>query len=91
MTRMKYKKMVKAAAVGLAMATVFSTTNAMAASVKRVEGHDRFNTARNVAEDIFNDSENVILVNGEGYADAVSATPLAKKLNRLTLNGYNTG
>ncbi len=81
MTRMKYKKMVKAAAVGLAMATVFSTTNAMAASVKRVEGHDRFNTARNVAEDIFNDSENVILVNGEGYADAVSATPLAKKLN----------
>lgn len=81
MTHIKHKRMVKTAAVGLAMATVFSTTNVMAASVKRVGGQDRFNTARSVAEDIFSDSKNVILVNGEGYADAVSATPLAKQLD----------
>lgn len=81
MTQIKYKKMMKTAAIGLAMATILSTSNVMAASVNRVGGQDRFTTASSVAVNVFGNSENVVLVNGEGYADAVSATPLAKKLS----------
>lgn len=54
-----------------------------AATVKRTDGGDggRIGTANQVALDLFNKCNNVILVNGYGYADAVSATPLAKQLD----------
>lgn len=52
-----------------------------AASVERMYGQDRFITAQNVALQAFGKAENVILVNGLGYADAVSAAPLAKILD----------
>ena len=42
---------------------------------------DRIGTADQVALDLFKSAQNVVLVNGYGYADAVSATPLAKQLN----------
>lgn len=81
MVQKKYNKTVKAVAMGLFLATALNTTSAFAASVNRVGGKDRYSTARDVAENIFNNCENVVLVSGEGYADAVSATPLATKLN----------
>lgn len=50
------------------------------AEVNRMPGLNRFITAQNVAKQSFGTAENVILVNGLGYADAVSAAPLAKIL-----------
>lgn len=81
MIQKKYGKMVKTAAMGLVLATILNAGNVFAASVNRVGGDDRYSTARSVAESMFSNSENVVLVSGEGYADAVSATPLATKLN----------
>ncbi|WP_147565793.1 cell wall-binding repeat-containing protein [Clostridium tyrobutyricum] len=51
-------------------------------NVSRVDGATRIATADNLAEKQFASSktDNVVLVNGYGYADAVSATPLAKLL-----------
>lgn len=51
-------------------------------NVSRVAGATRIATADNLAEKQFASSktDNVVLVNGYGYADAVSATPLAKLL-----------
>lgn len=50
------------------------------AEINRMPGINRFITAQNVAKQSFGTAENVILVNGLGYADAVSAAPLAKIL-----------
>lgn len=50
-------------------------------NINRIGGSDRIGTADQVALDLFGTSQNVVLVNGYGYADAVSATPLAKQLN----------
>ena len=50
------------------------------AEVVRMSGANRFITAQNVAKQSFGQTGNVILVNGLGYADAVSAAPLAKIL-----------
>lgn len=79
--RKKYFKFLGAMALSMIIATTTSTGVAKAATLDRLGGQDRYNTARQVAEGVFSQSQNVILVNGQGYADAVSATPLAKKLN----------
>ncbi|NME96237.1 cell wall-binding repeat-containing protein [Clostridium cochlearium] len=50
------------------------------AEVVRMSGANRFITAQNVAKQSFGQTGNIILVNGLGYADAVSAAPLAKIL-----------
>ncbi|KZL90184.1 cell wall-binding repeat-containing protein [Clostridium magnum] len=67
----------------LVLSTVLSTANVQAATVNRVDGGagGRIGTANKVATDLFGTATNVVLVNGYGYADAVSATPLAKQLN----------
>jgi len=67
----------------LVLSTVLSVANVQAATVNRVDGGTggRIGTANKVATDLFGTATNVILVNGYGYADAVSATPLAKQLN----------
>lgn len=49
--------------------------------VTRISGPDRYSTAAQVALKNWTNSNNVVLVSGEGYADAVSASALAKKLN----------
>lgn len=67
----------------LVLSTVLSTVNVQAAAVTRIDGGagGRIGTANKVATDLFGTASNVVLVNGYGYADAVSATPLAKQLN----------
>jgi len=54
---------------------------AAAGKVTRTSGSDRYATAASVATANWTTSDNVVLVSGEGYADAVSATALAKQLN----------
>lgn len=77
----------------LVLSTVLSTANVQAATVNRVDGGagGRIGTANKVATDLFGTATNVVLVNGYGYADAVSATPLAKQLNApILLTGGKT-
>jgi hypothetical protein len=52
-----------------------------AATVERAQGNNREQTANALALKSFTKADNVILVYGYDYADAVSATPLAKQLN----------
>ncbi|WP_097027929.1 cell wall-binding repeat-containing protein [Clostridium peptidivorans] len=70
---------------GLIISTSFNFLGVKAASVVRVGGSNRYLTAQDLAKQTFGTSTNVILVNGEGFADAVSATPLAKQLNAPVL------
>jgi len=75
-------------AFALAIATLstnISLSTARAASgageVTRTSGSDRYQTASQVAVTNWTTSDNVVLVSGEGYADAISASVLAKKLD----------
>lgn len=77
----------------LVLSTVLGTTSVQAATVSRIDGGTggRIGTANKVATDLFGTASNVVLVNGYGYADAVSATPLAKQLNApILLTGGKT-
>ncbi len=65
----------------LTIALSTSLVNAAAGKVTRTSGIDRYATAAQVAKSNWTTSDNIVLVSGEGYADAVSATALAKKLN----------
>ncbi len=73
------------------MAIGISFTNVQAASIKRMNGSNRIDTANKTAKEIFQKSEAVILVNGTGYADAVSSAPLSKLLNAPILLTENKG
>ncbi|MCH3965031.1 MAG: cell wall-binding repeat-containing protein [Clostridium sp.] len=52
-----------------------------AGSVTSVEGADSYETAALAATSNWTDSENVLLVSGEGYADALSSVALSKQLD----------
>lgn len=79
------KKRNKALASATVLSLVLTSVGGMnvqaAAEVTRVQGANREATAMEVAKQAFGTAETVVLVNGYGYADAVSATPLAKALN----------
>lgn len=77
------KKFLSSVLTALVIAVTLSTASVQAAAtVSRTDGGSggRIGTANKVAADLFGKAKNVILVNGYGYADAVSATPLAKLL-----------
>jgi putative cell wall-binding protein len=71
------------ALMSLVLTTALSTApvHAAAGQVTRTSGADRYATAAQVATSNWTTSDNVVLVSGEGYADAVSGSALAKKLN----------
>src|SRR3712207_5124915 len=76
------KSCISSIALTVMLVSVVSGSKVSAASeVVRMPGTNRFATASNVAYQTFGKCDNVILVNGLGYADAVSAAPLAKILN----------
>lgn len=81
------KKGTKALASATLMSLVLTTAlsagpvKAAAGQAERIGAADRYATAAQVATKNWTTSENVVLVSGEGYADAVSASALAKKLN----------
>ncbi|WP_333861767.1 cell wall-binding repeat-containing protein [Clostridium sp.] len=63
--------------------------------ITRIGGQDRYGTAAKGALSNWSNTDNVVLVSGEGYADAISASVLAKKLdapilltNSKSLNPY---
>ncbi|EPY2273626.1 cell wall-binding repeat-containing protein [Clostridium sporogenes] len=77
------RALASATVVGLVLSTV-ATGNVKAApgDVTRIGGADLYETASNVAKANWKDgAENVVLVSGEGYADSLSASVLATKLN----------
>jgi putative cell wall-binding protein len=81
------KKTTKALASTALMSLVLTTAlsagpvKAAAGQVTRIGEIDRYATAAKVATTNWTTSDDVVLVSGEGYADAVSASALAKKLN----------
>jgi putative cell wall-binding protein len=57
-------------------------------NVTRIGGADRYETAAKVADAGWTSSSYAIVANGEGYADALCATPLAKAKNAPILLTY---
>ncbi|AKN33454.1 amidase [Clostridium carboxidivorans P7] len=77
------KKFLSSMLTALVITVTLSAVSVQAAAtVSRTDGGSggRIGTANKVAADLFGKAKNVILVNGYGYPDAVSATPLAKLL-----------
>ncbi|RMC92359.1 cell wall-binding repeat-containing protein [Clostridium autoethanogenum] len=83
MSKKSTKALASATLMSLVLTTALSAGPVKAAQgpVTRVSGGDRYATAAKVATTNWTTSDNVVLVSGEGYADAVSASALAKKLN----------
>lgn len=66
----------------LTQVLAFTPVKASTGKVTRTSGLDRYATAAQVAKDNWpSGTRDVILVTGEGYADAVSSSVLAKTLN----------
>ncbi|UZQ50380.1 cell wall-binding repeat-containing protein [Clostridium kluyveri] len=83
---MKSKKLVSLVLLaGLAASvlgnSINSTVKAEENRVTRIGGQDRYDTAAKGALSNWSNTDNVVLVSGEGYADAISASVLAKKLD----------
>lgn len=57
------------------------TIEAKDSTKQRIYGENRYETAARISEYGWKNSDYVILASGEGFADALSATPLAKKYN----------
>ncbi|MBC2581580.1 cell wall-binding repeat-containing protein [Clostridium sp. DJ247] len=79
----KKRRFLSSMLTALVVSIALGATSVQAATVTRTDGGagGRIGTANKVAIDLFGNAANVVLVNGYGYADAVSATPLAKLLN----------
>lgn len=95
---MKNKKLLSLVLLASLSTTILgsgiNSTHASASSlvqVTRISGKDRYETAANAAKANWTDgSDNVVIVNGKSYADAVSASTLAKKLDApILLTGNN--
>ncbi|NFB18517.1 cell wall-binding repeat-containing protein [Clostridium botulinum] len=77
------RALASATAIGIVL-TMLPSGNVKAApgDVNKMPGKDRYETAANVATANWKEgAENVIISSGEGYADSLSASVLAKKLN----------
>lgn len=83
MSKKGTKALASATLMSLVLTTALSAGPVKAAqgSVTRVGAADRYATAAQVATTNWTTSDNVVLVSGEGYADAVSASALAKNLD----------
>ncbi len=55
--------------------------NTYAINTKKLTGYDRYETATKVSQSSFDKSDNVVIVNSQGQADALAATPFAKLKN----------
>ncbi|AWI03543.1 cell wall-binding repeat-containing protein [Clostridium drakei] len=83
MIRKVFKYCVYAEVISLfiLMALLGNPVKAEVGKVTRISGADRYITAAQVATTNWENSDNVVLVSGKGYADAVSGSALAEKLN----------
>ncbi|AKN33842.1 cell wall-binding protein [Clostridium carboxidivorans P7] len=64
---------------GVVSSHIENTLESMGISVKRIWGQDRYETSINVAKEL-GSSKGMFVVNGEHYEDALSAAPIADKL-----------
>lgn len=62
-----------------------ATVSAASASMNKIEGEDVYKMAVSAAESNWTSSEDVILVSGESYSDAISAVVLSKQLDAPVL------
>ncbi len=74
----KNKKVLSIITATLVMVLGISFTNVQAAAIKRMNGSNRIDTANKTAKEIFKKAPAVVLVNGNGYPDAVTAAPFSK-------------
>lgn len=80
---MKLKKLlVYSFIIAFIMAFLMQILKVQAAPVQvRIGGIDRYDTAIKISQSNFLKSDYIVLVQGEDFADALSASPLAKKYN----------
>ncbi|MDW8802582.1 cell wall-binding repeat-containing protein [Clostridium sp. A1-XYC3] len=82
MKKITTRVLASATLMSLVLTTAISTGVVQASEqITRIGEADRYETAAKVATTNWTNPENVILVSGEGYADAVSASVLAKQLD----------
>ncbi|QXE19753.1 cell wall-binding repeat-containing protein [Clostridium sp. 001] len=80
----KSKKVLSACSIASLLVTTTAVSTGVKAAdsgVNRVGGANRYETAAKVADSGWTSSDYAIVANGEGYADALCATPLAKADN----------
>ena len=80
----KSKKVLSACSIASLLVTTTAVSTGVKAAdsgVNRVGGANRYETAAKVADSGWTSSDYAIVANGEGYADALCATPLAKANN----------
>lgn len=65
----------------IALMFIASSAKAAPAETKRLWGNDRYQTCSQIVNEGWQSSEYAILVNGENFPDALSASILAKKYN----------
>lgn len=65
----------------IALMFIASSAKAAPAGTKRLWGNDRYQTCSQIVNEGWRSSEYAILVNGENFPDALSASILAKKYN----------
>lgn len=71
------------AVIGASLNLVYSSK--VSAASNRIWGQDRYQTSVAISKQGWTSSDYVIVASGEGYADALCAAPLAKKLNAPVL------
>lgn len=83
MRKISTRTLASATIMSLILTSTLSVSPVHAAGrVIRISGADRYATAAQVAKENWDyGAKNVVLVSGEGYADAISASSLAKKLD----------
>lgn len=59
----------------------FSTSSSLTTSVNRLEGSNRFETAVQISRSGWSSAKTVIIVDANGFADALAGAPLAAELN----------
>lgn len=79
---MKIKKIGVVLTYALTFSMLFYSKSTQASILtKRIAGDNRYSTAVEVSKDVADRSDWAILTNGDNFPDALSAAPLAKKLN----------
>lgn len=74
--RLNPKQIIIVGGTGVISENVVKTLKNIVTDIKRISGADRYETALEVAK-IFENSKNVVIASGEGYADALSIAPIA--------------
>ena len=65
----------------LSVFVIFTAKVSAAPGIKRFGGNNRYDTSVKISQSNWNTSNYVILVSGEDYPDALTASPLSKKYN----------